>query len=103
MIPKFLRKSQSPPSPEQLRRSKEWNPATYFIVMFLFIGSNALNMIAVKKELTAFSRKSDVRIELLRDVIERVRKKEDVDIEGLLGSGDKNKEQEWENGKSQSS
>lgn len=103
MIPKFLRKSESPPSPEQLRRSKEWNPATYFIVMFLFIGSNSINMIAVKKDLRDFSRKTDVRIELLKDIIERVRRKEDVDIEDLLGSGNEDKEQEWENGKSRSS
>lgn len=71
--------------------------------MFLFIGSNAIQMIASRNELANFSRKADIRIELLQDVIDRVRKGEDVDVQKLLGSGDKDKEREWENGKSRSS
>lgn len=99
VIPKFLRKRQSPPSPEKLRRSKEWNPATYFIIMFLLIGSNAIQMIALKNDLRNFSRKADVNIELLQDVIDRVWKGEKVNVGKLLGSGDEDKERQWEKGK----
>lgn len=102
IIPKFLRKSQSPPSLEKVQRSKEWNPATYFIIMSLLIGSNAINMIALKNELKTFNRKTDVSIELLQDVIERLGKGEDVDVQKLLGSGDEDKEREWENCESRS-
>lgn len=103
VIPKFLRKSQSTPSLEKLQRSKEWNPATYFIIMSLVIGSNAIQMIALKNEIRNFSRKADVRIELLQDIIERIGKGEDVNVEEILGTGDEDREREWENGKSRSS
>lgn len=103
VIPKILRKSQSPPSLEKLQRSKEWNPATYFIIMSLVIGSNAIQMIALKNELRNFSRKADARIGLLRDILNRIGKGEDVNVGELLGGGDEEREREWENGKSRSS
>ena len=56
-------------------------------------------MIALKHEFTNFSRKADAKIGLLREVIERLHQGEDVDIEGLLGTGDKEKEREWEDGR----
>lgn len=56
-------------------------------------------MVTLKNDLKNFSRKADVRIELLQDVIERVGKGEKVDVKKLLGSGDEDKEQEWEDGK----
>lgn len=56
-------------------------------------------MIALRTEFTAFSRRADARISLLKEVIERVQKGEDVDVEGLLGTGDEEKEREWEDGK----
>ena len=55
-------------------------------------------MIALRNELLSFSRKSDAKIGLLREVIERVQRGEDVDVEGLLGTGDEEKEREWEEG-----
>jgi Family of unknown function (DUF5321) len=77
-------------------RSKEWNPATFYIVIFLLIGSNAINMIKLKNEFELFSRRADAKIGLLKEVIQRVQNGEDVDVEGLLGTGDKAKEKEWE-------
>ena len=57
-------------------------------------------MIALKNSFLAFSRRADARIGLLREIIERVQKGEDVDIEGLLGTGDEKREKEWEEGTS---
>ncbi|KAL8736615.1 MAG: hypothetical protein Q9181_002313 [Wetmoreana brouardii] len=98
ITPKFLRKSDQPYHSEKARRMKEWNPATFFIVMFLLIGSNAMQMLALRNEFTTFSRKADAKIGLLKDVIERVQRGEEVDVKGLLGTGNPEKEKEWEQG-----
>jgi hypothetical protein len=55
-------------------------------------------MIALRNNFAAFSRRADAKIGLLREVIERVQKGEEVDVEGLLGTGDKQQEKEWEAG-----
>ncbi|KAL8792961.1 MAG: hypothetical protein Q9195_004458 [Heterodermia aff. obscurata] len=73
-----------------------WNPATFFIFTFLLIGSNAIQMISLRNDFRSFSRKSEAKISLLKEVIERVQNGEDVDVEGLLGTGDQEKEREWE-------
>lgn len=99
LVPKFLRQSESKPSPARVQRSKQWNPATFFIVIFLFIGSNAIQMIALRTDFKNFSRKAEVKIGLLQDAIERLHRGEVVDVERLLGSGDEQQEREWEDGK----
>lgn len=78
---------------------KEWNPATFFICIFLLIGSMSIQMIALHKNFAAFMRRSDVRIGLLREVVERIQNGETVDVEKVLGTGDPDKEAEWEEGK----
>ena len=55
-------------------------------------------MISLRNDFVSFSRKADARIRLLKEVIERVQKGENVDVEGLLGTGDEDKEKEWEEG-----
>lgn len=55
-------------------------------------------MIALRNSFATFNRRADAKIDLLREIIERVQKGEEVDIEGLLGTGDPNKEKEWEEG-----
>lgn len=77
-------------------KSKEWNPATFFIVIALLIGSNAIQMIALRNERLSFTRKTDAKIALLRETIERVLRGENVDVERVLGTGDPEKEKEWE-------
>jgi hypothetical protein len=77
---------------------KEWNPATFFIFTFLLIGSMAIQMIALKKDFATFMRQSDVRIGLLREVVEKLQKGEEVDVEKVLGTGDAEKEVAWEEG-----
>jgi hypothetical protein len=43
-----------------------------------------------------FSRKTEAKLALLREVLQRVKAGEDVDVERLLGTGDPEKEREWE-------
>ena len=100
IIPKFLRRKPPLAGPVvKSPASREWNPATFFIVIFLLIGSQAIQIIALRNELITYTRKADAKISLLKEVIERVQKGEDVDVQGLLGTGNKAMEKEWEEGK----
>ncbi|KXJ97491.1 hypothetical protein Micbo1qcDRAFT_8212 [Microdochium bolleyi] len=105
MIPKPFRRHQRKTGyhPEFLvldtpkpKVKKDWNPATFFIIIFLFIGSMAIQMIALRREFSAFTRRADVRIGLLREVVEKLQRGEHVDVEKALGTGDAQKELEWE-------
>ncbi|KAJ1337664.1 DUF5321 domain-containing protein [Microdochium nivale] len=106
MIPKPFRRRRTgyhpefvvidTPKPKPKPKSKEWNPATFFIIIFLFIGSMSIQMIALRKEFSAFTRRADVRIGLLREVVEKLQRGEHVDVEKALGTGDAQKELEWE-------
>ncbi|MCJ1382517.1 hypothetical protein MMC17_005630 [Xylographa soralifera] len=96
MVPRFLRERKPAVNKTKVPKSKEWNPATFYIVIFLLIGSNAIQMIALRNEFTKFSRNADAKIGLLKEVLERGQRGEDVDVEGLLGTGDEEKEREWE-------
>lgn len=55
-------------------------------------------MIALKNTHAAFSRRADAKIGLLNEIIGRIHKGEEVDVEGLLGTGDAKREKEWEEG-----
>lgn len=106
VIPKAFRRPSDPVSVverEKLKstKSKEWNPATFFIAIAILIGSNAIQMIALRNERLHFSRRTDAQLQLLRETIQRVRNGEHVDVEKTLGSGDPAREQEWEEGKNQ--
>ncbi|KAH8166462.1 hypothetical protein CIB48_g1756 [Xylaria polymorpha] len=84
-------------TPEKKKpKSKEWNPATFFIVIFLFIGSMSIQMIALKRDYATFMRRAEVRIGLLREVVEKLQRGEEVDVEKTLGTGDAEKELQWE-------
>ncbi|KAA8646981.1 hypothetical protein EYZ11_000145 [Aspergillus tanneri] len=95
MIPKFLR-NRSAKDASDTPKSKEWNPASFYIIIFILIGSQAIRMIALKNDYKAYTRTTDAKILLLREVIERVKNGEKVDVEKLLGTGDAGKEREWE-------
>ena len=43
-----------------------------------------------------FSRKTEAKLAILRDVLKRVKDGEDVDVEKLLGTGNPDQEKEWE-------
>ncbi|CAK7264516.1 hypothetical protein SEPCBS119000_001032 [Sporothrix epigloea] len=101
LIPKPLRRNKDGSLPvanavSSARAAKEWNPATFYIFIFLFIGSMSIQMISLKKEFETFMRQSEVKIGLLREVIERVQRGEKVDVERVLGTGDPTKEAEWD-------
>lgn len=99
MIPKFMRrKPDSSSRKAKVKVKKDWNPATFFICIFLMIGSMSIQMIALKKDSEAFTRHADVRIGLLREVIEKIQNGEEVDVEKVLGAGDPRKEATWEEG-----
>ena len=96
LVPKPLRKENR----SQLKqKTKEWNPATFFIVMFLFIGSMSIQMIALRNSFDRYMRSSSIRIGLLREVVEKIQNGEQVDVEKVLGTGDAQKEADWEDGK----
>ncbi|KAH8423606.1 DUF5321 domain-containing protein [Aspergillus melleus] len=96
LIPRFLRE-RSPKDPKsESPKSKEWNPASFYIIIFILIGSQAIRMIALKNDYKAYTRTTDAKILLLREVIERVKNGEEVDVEKLLGTGDAAKEREWD-------
>lgn len=94
MIPRFIRDRKA----RDTRKSEEWNPATFYIIIFILIGSQAIRMLLLKNDWKAYSRSTDAKIGLLREVIEKVKKGEQVDVEKLLGTGDVGKEREWEEG-----
>ncbi|TVY47550.1 hypothetical protein LOCC1_G002573 [Lachnellula occidentalis] len=96
LIPKPLRGSSPTSAIKKKARSKEWNPATFFIIIFLFIGSMSIQMITLRNESATFIRRADAKISLLKEIIERIKNGEDVNVEGLLGTGDAQREKEWE-------
>ncbi|OCL04203.1 hypothetical protein AOQ84DRAFT_391716 [Glonium stellatum] len=95
IVPRFLRQ-RAPADTTKAPKSKEWNPATPYIILALLIGSQAIQTIALKNDIAAFSRKADAKIGLLREVVERVQRGENVNVEKVLGTGNKESEREWE-------
>ena len=96
IVPRILRDYPNTVVPSA--RSTEWNPATFYIVMFMLIGSNAIQMIALRNDFANFSRKADAKIGLLKEVLDRIQNGEEVDVRGLLGTGNPVQEKEWEEG-----
>ncbi|KAK4221050.1 hypothetical protein QBC38DRAFT_513755 [Podospora fimiseda] len=99
LIPKPLRKKpENHPSnkKQKVNLKKDWNPATFFICIFLLIGSMSIQMIALKRDFGSFSRQAEVRIALLREVVGKIQNGEEVDVEKVLGTGDPTKEEAWE-------
>ncbi|KAK7970261.1 hypothetical protein PG996_001305 [Apiospora saccharicola] len=99
LVPKPFRRRNEPAvdwGVPKKPRSKEWNPATFFIIMFLFIGSMSIQMIALRRDFNTFTRRAETRIGVLREVIEKLQRGEHVDVEKALGTGDAEREKEWE-------
>ncbi|RAL12785.1 DUF5321 domain-containing protein [Aspergillus homomorphus CBS 101889] len=95
-IPAFIRIRFTRGTKPYTPKSKEWNPASFYIIIFILIGSQAIRMIALKNDYADYTRSTDAKIRLLREVIEKVNKGEVVDVEKLLGTGNESKEREWE-------
>jgi hypothetical protein len=75
--------------------SREWNPATPYIVLGLLVGSQAIQILWLKQDRGHSLRKAEAKIGLLKEVIERVQRGEDVPVESLLGTGREESEKEW--------
>lgn len=67
----------------------------------MLIGSQGIQTISLQRDFDQFSNQTEAKLSLLREVVYRVKNGEDVDVEGLLGTGDAKKEKEWEEGRSQ--
>lgn len=98
LVPKPFRKENR----DQLKaaKGKGWNPATFFIIIFLLIGSMSIQMIALRNSFQRYMRQSEVKIGLLREVVERIKNGEKVDVEQALGTGNPESEADWDEGKS---
>ncbi|KAK0386290.1 hypothetical protein NLU13_6127 [Sarocladium strictum] len=94
LVPKFLRKENR--QELRARRSKDWNPATFFIVIFLCIGSMSIQMITMRNSFEKHMRRTEVRVGLLKEVVEKIQRGETVDVEKMLGTGEPKKEADWE-------
>ncbi|KAG5437068.1 hypothetical protein PCANB_001189 [Pneumocystis canis] len=66
-----------------------------FIVLFTILGSQAIHVLSIKQEFNEFETQIDAKISLLRDIIDRIQKGENVHISKELGTGIKEKEKEW--------
>ncbi|KAL4753751.1 hypothetical protein BDW72DRAFT_190721 [Aspergillus terricola var. indicus] len=95
LIPKSFR-NRSPSTSPASSKTKEWNPASFYIVIFILIGSQAIRMIALKNEYNSYLRSTDAKIRLLKEVIGKIQRGEEVDVEKMLGTGDARVEREWD-------
>lgn len=50
----------------------------------------------IKTDFATYTRQADLKIEKLRQVVEKLQRGEEVDVEKVLGTGDEIQEQEWE-------
>ncbi|KAK4555005.1 hypothetical protein LTR86_007771 [Recurvomyces mirabilis] len=108
LIPKAFRRSpalvvageegQEVPAVAPPKARRKWNPYTTFIILAVLIGSNAIQMISLRNEMTAYSRHTDAKLALLREVVQKVRggEMDDAEVRRALGTGDPAAEKEWE-------
>jgi len=64
-------------------------------MLAMVVGSGAIHTINLRTEMAKIESKADAKLAILREVIERVQKGEDFDVEKELGTGDPVAEQEW--------
>ncbi|KAK6351588.1 hypothetical protein TWF718_004745 [Orbilia javanica] len=69
-LPQGLFKSTVKNSAETVKR--KWDPAWGYVILALFVGSQALNIMALRQESQVFIRRSDSRIETLKEIIENI-------------------------------
>lgn len=101
LVPRFLRRATT--EEEAAARAKRRNigaeekrTGLIFLLLGILVGSNAINIIGVKREMLNFTRQTDAKLELLREIVERVKRGEDIDVKKALGTGDVEQEREWE-------
>jgi hypothetical protein len=89
IIPRSLR-TRSLPNTSSPTRTR--NPATYFIWIYLLIGSQAIRIIGVQSDFVIFTRRAELRLEKLREVLRALQAGEEIDV----GTGVESEELEWE-------
>jgi hypothetical protein len=94
IIPRFLRNRFNRLSESGQKKAR--NPATYFIWIYLLIGSQAIRILQLQNEFNTFMRRAELRIRKLREVVEALQRGEEIDVEKALGTGDEAQEREWE-------
>lgn len=102
LVPKAFRKSKRD-SKEAARRAaeraagaSERRVGITFLFLGIIVGSNAIHLINVKREMLNFTRETEAKLAALREVIKRVKNGEEVDVKKVLGTGDADQEKEWE-------
>jgi hypothetical protein len=97
VVPKFLRRAnieqQDRPSGFRLFLR---NPATHVAGLAVLCGSQAIQVIYLKNEAADNTRTSESKIRILGNVIDRVKAGEQVDLQQEFGTGDPDKEKEWQ-------
>ncbi|KAL1645407.1 hypothetical protein SLS58_003714 [Diplodia intermedia] len=96
MLPKHFRSRHKRPFTWKEWWAKPWNPASAWIAFGLLVGSNAINTMVLRRDIADFTRKADAKIALLREVLEKVQRGEEVDVEHILGTGRAESERDWE-------
>ncbi|KAK0628087.1 hypothetical protein DIS24_g10831 [Lasiodiplodia hormozganensis] len=96
MVPKHFRSKNKRPFTWKEWRAKPWNPASVWIAFGLVVGSNAINTLVLRRDIADFTRKADAKIALLREVLEKVQRGEEVDVERILGTGREESEKDWD-------
>ncbi len=86
IIPRFLRRRSSKKGTPA--SDKPSNPATYLICIYILIGSQAIRIMSLNSEFMTYSRKADLKIQQVREVVGKLQRGEDVDVEKILGTGD---------------
>ncbi|KAF2158922.1 hypothetical protein M409DRAFT_71400 [Zasmidium cellare ATCC 36951] len=101
LVPSFLRRSTDAQQAEERARRRgtgadERRTGIAFLILGILVGSNAINIISIRRDMLNFSRQTDAKLETLREVIQRVKSGEDFDVKKALGTGDPDQEKEWE-------
>jgi len=80
------------------KKSRPWSPYTTILILALLVGSNAIQLISIRNDTLAFSRKTEAKLSLLREVLQRVKRGEidDAEVKRALGTGVAEAEREWE-------
>lgn len=96
VIPRALRNGFEEASEPTTKKKRAPNAATYFIWIYLLIGSQAIRILQVKSDFDVCMRRADIKIGKLRDVVDALQRGEEIDVEKALGTGDEEQEREWE-------
>lgn len=101
LVPRFLRsrRDEEQASPRVAADQAQLDArrtGSSIALLGLVIGSFAINVIALRRDLISYTRNTEAKLGLLREVVKRVKAGEQVDVKQLLGTGDPVREREWE-------